>query len=61
MRFMGSQRVGHDWATGLNWTELRDVHKMYLQENMKSCIHRGDASVNVLERITNLLKSGRGR
>ena len=19
---MGSQRVGHDWATGLNWTEL---------------------------------------
>ena len=24
--FMGSQRVGHDWATELNWTEL-----MYLQ------------------------------
>ena len=21
-RFMGSQRVGHDWATELNWTEL---------------------------------------
>ena len=21
MRFMGSQRVGHDWATELNWTE----------------------------------------
>ena len=21
-RFMGLQRVGHDWATGLNWTEL---------------------------------------
>ena len=20
-RFMGSQRVGHDWVTGLNWTE----------------------------------------
>ena len=20
LRFMGSQRVGHDWATGLNWT-----------------------------------------
>ena len=20
-RFMGSQRVGHDWATELNWTE----------------------------------------
>ena len=23
LRFMGSQRVGHDWATGLNWTEPR--------------------------------------
>ena len=22
LRFMGSQRVGHDWATELNWTEL---------------------------------------
>ena len=21
LRFMGSQRVGHDWATALNWTE----------------------------------------
>ena len=23
LQFMGSQRVGHDWATGLNWNELR--------------------------------------
>ena len=22
LQSMGSQRVGHDWATGLNWTEL---------------------------------------
>ena len=22
LQFMGWQRVGHDWATGLNWTEL---------------------------------------
>ena len=22
LQFMGSQRVGHDWATELNWTEL---------------------------------------
>ena len=22
LRFMGSQRVGHDWANELNWTEL---------------------------------------
>ena len=27
--FMGSQRVGHDWATELNWTELKEevVHR----------------------------------
>ena len=25
MRFMGSQRVGHDWATELNWTEWKDI------------------------------------
>ena len=23
LRFMGSQRVGHDWATELNWIELK--------------------------------------
>ena len=26
LRFMGSQRVGHDWVTELNWTELNDLH-----------------------------------
>ena len=26
--FMGSQRVGHDWATELNWTTIvKDVHQ----------------------------------
>ena len=25
LRFMGSQRVGHDWATELNWT----LHQLY--------------------------------
>ena len=24
LRFMGSQRVGHDWATDMNWTELNE-------------------------------------
>ena len=23
LRFMGLQRVGHDWATELNWTDLQ--------------------------------------
>ena len=26
LKFMGSQRVGHDWATELNWTELSLIH-----------------------------------
>ena len=26
LRFMGSQRVGHDWATELNWTEHHIDH-----------------------------------
>ena len=26
LRFMGSQRVGHDWATELNWTEFTLIH-----------------------------------
>ena len=25
LRFMGSQRVGHDWATELNWTEFSQL------------------------------------
>ena len=25
--FMGSQRVGHDWATELNWTETSHIFK----------------------------------
>ena len=25
LRFMGSQRVGHDWATELNWTEGKSI------------------------------------
>ena len=27
LRFMGLQRVGHDWATELNWTEVRQRKK----------------------------------
>ena len=26
LQFMGSQRVGHNWATELNWTEIRCVN-----------------------------------
>ena len=30
LRFVGSQRVGHDWATELNWTELKRWYIMVL-------------------------------
>ena len=26
LRFMGSQRVGHDWASELNWTDVKYNH-----------------------------------
>ena len=29
--FMGSQRVGHDWGTELNWTELRNKRLIILR------------------------------
>ena len=29
LRFMGLQRVGHDWATELNWTELNIKKQFY--------------------------------
>ena len=30
LQFMGSQRVGHDWATELNWTEYFIVYVPHL-------------------------------
>ena len=35
--FMGSQRVRHDWATELNWTEL--VYLYITEFHLKSTIH----------------------
>ena len=32
--FMGSQRVGHDWATELNWPYFTDVRIKYLCNKM---------------------------
>ena len=30
VRFMGLQRVGHDWATELNWTELNHSSRSHI-------------------------------
>ena len=32
---MGSQRVGHDWATELNWTEAEDIKKKWEEYTIK--------------------------
>ena len=40
LRFTGSQRVGHDWATELNWTELisyKDRHHTSLLQLGNPC------------------------
>ena len=38
LRFMGSQRVGHDWVTELNWTELEEITVIFFsfRENPRS-------------------------
>ena len=33
LQLMGSERVGHDWATELNWTELNVVHILALMDS----------------------------
>ena len=35
LQFMGSQRVGHDWATELNWTELNNSYVLFHLLNRK--------------------------
>ena len=32
LRFMGSQRLGHDWATELNWTHIYGIYKNGTEE-----------------------------
>ena len=34
LRFMGSQGVGHDWATELNWTECNCALRKYTHYNL---------------------------
>ena len=34
LQFGGSQRIGHDWATGLNWTELKHCVGEILEDDI---------------------------
>ena len=38
LRFMGSQRVGHDWATELNWTEVSCLWDQSLLGHLLDCV-----------------------
>jgi len=37
LQFMGSRRVGHDWVTELNWTEL--IPMVVTLKRKKSCVY----------------------
>ena len=39
LRFMGSQRVGHDWVTELNWTELSLLFLSYFLKSESMITH----------------------
>ena len=34
LRFMGSQRVRHNWATELNWTEVQEDTRIWTHKNL---------------------------
>ena len=45
LQFMRSQRVGHDWATELNWTELKETKDLYI-ENYKTLVKETKEDTN---------------
>ena len=38
LRFMGSQRVRHNWATELNWTELKSISPLLIYICVCVCV-----------------------
>ena len=50
LQFLGSQRVGHDWATALNWTELvlmqSEKSKWWRRSNAPYCEGQEEFSNN---------------
>ena len=54
LRFMGSQRVRHDWATELNWTEAEDIKKRwqeYTEELYKKDLNDPDNHNGVITHL----------
>ena len=50
LRFMGLQRVGHDWVTGLSWTELN-----WIKSILKGLITYTQQLCDVINVLTNLI------
>ena len=61
--FMGSQTVGHDWATELNWTDHNDSHLLHLVISLGVLVLSEDWNWKILsttmvgECVSNLRKS----
>ena len=43
LQSMGSQRVGPDWVTDLNWTQVQGILKSLLHHNLKASIFQHSA------------------
>ena len=54
LRFMGSHRVGHDWATELNWTELSKQTSLMGCVCVCVCIHFTVSTENISGRKQNI-------
>ena len=50
LRFMGLQRVGHDWATELNWTDgIEKVKKQKQNPNKQKADKMQNTKINCLQ------------
>ena len=38
LQFMGSQRIGHNWVTELNWTEYSHIVSDHIRSVVQSCL-----------------------
>ena len=46
LRFTGSQRVGHDWVTELNWTELKEGKEGWMRWEIRIDIYTTMYEIN---------------
>ena len=56
LRFMRSQRVGHDWATELNWTELKPLTTLLVFPSFYFFKYQDNKMVSFLGTLWELFK-----